>query len=74
MKTVDTLAAILLVIGGVNWGLYGIMSFDLLEILGGGKGAPFTLVLYSLVATSALYQVLGIKGIWSRWGIAYEKN
>lgn len=29
MKKIDVLAALLLVVGGLNWGLVGLLSFDL---------------------------------------------
>ena len=36
----DKLALILLVIGGVNWGLVGIFEFDLVAWLFGGANPP----------------------------------
>ncbi len=71
MKTLDTMAAIFLVIGGINWGLYGIMNFDLVETVGGGRSTPVAATIYSLVALAAIYQVLFLKSIWKRWGVAY---
>ncbi len=74
MKTLDTLAAVLLVIGGVNWGLYGLMNLDLVQNLAGGEGAPLATIVYSLVGLAALYQMLFLRGIWERWGVAIAKN
>ena len=31
MKSIDVVAAILLVVGGLNWGLVGFLGFDLVE-------------------------------------------
>ena len=33
MKTLDILATILLVVGGLNWGLVGVAHFDLVAAL-----------------------------------------
>ena len=37
MKTLDVIAAVLLVIGGLNWGLYGLFDLDLVATLFGGS-------------------------------------
>ena len=57
MKKIDVLAAVLLVVGGLNWGLVGFANFDLVASLF-GAGSPLAKVVYSLVGLSALYQGL----------------
>ena len=51
----DKIALILLIIGGLNWGLVGIFSFDLVAWLFGGTGALLSRVVYILVALSAVW-------------------
>ncbi len=51
----DKIALALLVIGGINWGLVGIFSFDLVAWLFGGTGALLSRVVYVLVALSAVW-------------------
>lgn len=51
----DKIALALLVIGGLNWGLVGIFSFDLVAWLFGGTGAILSRVVYVLVALSAIW-------------------
>lgn len=51
----DKIALALLVIGGLNWGLVGIFSFDLVAWLFGGTGALLSRVVYVLVALSAIW-------------------
>ena len=46
----DKLALILLVIGGVNWGLVGIFEFDLVAWLFGGATSALSRIVYILVA------------------------
>ncbi len=55
MAIVDKIALTLLVIGGLNWGLVGIFSFDLVAWLFGGTGAILSRVVYILVALSAVW-------------------
>lgn len=51
----DKIALLLLIIGGVNWGLVGIFSFDLVAWLFGGAGALLSRIIYILVAISAVW-------------------
>ena len=65
MKTIDVIAAILLVIGGLNWGLVGIFKFDLVQWILGGTGIDR--LIYILVGISAVYQAVCWKAIQKRW-------
>ena len=68
MKGMDVLAAILLVIGGLNWGLVGAFDFNLVAALFGSS--IISTVVYMLVGISALYQAVQLKAIQRRWGMA----
>ena len=46
---------LLLIIGGLNWGLVGIFSFDLVAWRCGGQGAVISRIVYILVALSAAW-------------------
>ena len=48
---IDRIALLLLIIGGINWGLVGIFQFDLVEFLFGGAAG----IIYVLVAISAIW-------------------
>lgn len=52
---IDKLALTLLIIGGINWGLVGIFSFDLVAWMFGGQGALISRIVYILVALSAAW-------------------
>lgn len=59
MKTVKMVAWILLIVGGLNWGLVGIFDFNLVAaLLGTGMVAN---VVYSLVGISAIVSIFGCK-------------
>lgn len=66
MKSIDVIVAALLVIGGINWGLVGFMSFDLVASIF-GNGALLARVVYVLVGLSALYQAMQWRAIQRRW-------
>ena len=58
MKKLDVLAAVLVVVGGLNWGLVALAEFDLVaEIFGLGFGETnaATRVVYGLVGLSGIY-------------------
>lgn len=73
MKSIDVLAAILLVVGGLNWGLVGLMNFDLVAVIFGEMSAVSRAV-YILVGLSGFYQALTLKSIQRRWGILAANN
>jgi uncharacterized membrane protein YuzA (DUF378 family) len=68
MRNLDVLAAVLLVIGGLNWGLVGIMNFNLVSYLFSSMPSIENAV-YGLVGLSAIYQIIGLKGIQTRWNV-----
>lgn len=62
MKTLDLLAAILLIVGGLNWGLVAFFNFDLVATITGagafGNKNALGVVVYTLVFLAAAYQLL----------------
>ena len=58
MRTLDWLAATLVIVGGLNWGLVALAEFDLVAALTGddfGEVNPVSRVVYGLVGISAVY-------------------
>jgi uncharacterized protein len=66
MRTIDVVAAILLVVGGLNWGLVGVANFDLVAALF-GAGSILAKAVYTLVGLAAAYQALSLRAIQKRW-------
>jgi uncharacterized membrane protein YuzA (DUF378 family) len=56
MKPLDVLATVLLVVGGLNWGLVGLFHFDLVAALFGASA--LATIVYVLVGLAAVYQLL----------------
>jgi uncharacterized membrane protein YuzA (DUF378 family) len=61
MKKLDILAAALLLVGGLNWGLVGLAKFDLVAwVFGGmefGETNAASRVVYGLVGLAAVYGI-----------------
>jgi len=57
MKIVNTLTLVLLIVGGLNWGLVGLFGFDLVAAIFGEMSA-LSRVVYTLVGASALWQLI----------------
>lgn len=70
MKKLDILAAVLVAVGGVNWGLVAVAEFDLVATLVGlefGETNAASRLVYGLVGISAVYQVVQQHAIRRRW-------
>ena len=61
MKILNTVAWILLIVGGLNWGLVGALDFDLVATLF-GAGSILSRLVYILVGLSAIYGVYQCRG------------
>lgn len=66
MKAVDMIAAAFLFIGGINWGLVGLFSFDLIGWIFGSMSGLSRLI-YVLVGVSAIYDAVMWNRIKKRW-------
>ncbi len=51
----DTIALILSIVGCLNWGLVGILGFDLVAWLFGGSGSLFSRLVYTVIALAGLW-------------------
>jgi uncharacterized membrane protein YuzA (DUF378 family) len=70
MKKIDVIAAALVIIGALNWGLAGTVHLDLVAAVFGmkfGETSAVSSVVYSLVGLAGLYQALTWKSIQRRW-------
>lgn len=56
LNVVDFIFLILLIVGGLNWGLVGLLNFDLVAFIFGNMSLV-SRVVYSLVGISAIYGI-----------------
>ncbi len=54
----ELIAMVLLVIGGLNWGLFGLFRFDIISAVFGEMTA-LSRIIYVLIGLSAVYRVVG---------------
>lgn len=54
---VDRIALLLIVIGGLNWGLVGLLNFDLVAWLFGGSAAILSRIVYVIVGLGAIWGI-----------------
>ncbi len=63
MRAAQILASILLIVGGLNWGLVAIANFDLVAALVGltfGNTNAITRVIYGLVGIAAVFEAVRV--------------
>ena len=57
MKAINLVTLLLVIVGGLNWGLVGLFEFDLVAEIFGGQDAALSRIVYVLVGLSALWQL-----------------
>ena len=57
MQIVNKITLLLVIVGGLNWGLVGLADFNLVSALFGDM-SPLSRIVYVLVGTSALWQLI----------------
>jgi uncharacterized protein len=67
MKVVQIITFALVLVGGLNWGLWGLFQFDLVAAILGGNDAVLARIVYTLVGLSAAFQIATVKATISNW-------
>lgn len=57
MKSLNLLTLLLVIVGGLNWGLVGLFGFDLVAALL-GDGSLLARLVYVLVGAGAIWQIV----------------
>jgi len=63
MKATNVIALILILVGALNWGLWGFFQFDLVASIFGGNSSALSRIIYALVGLSGLWG-LSFLGKW----------
>ena len=69
MRPMDVIAAALVLVGGLNWGLVALAEFDLVATLTGndfGETSWLSRIVYGAVGIAALYGVIRLAGVARR--------
>ena len=73
MKSANILTLILVIVGGINWGLVGAFDFDLVAALFGG-GSALARIVYMLVGASAVWQIGPLVGALGKFQTPMAHN
>ena len=58
MKTLDIIALTLLIVGGLNWLLVGLLEFDLVATIAGGSTTILAKAIYIIVGMKCLQALI----------------
>lgn len=58
MRIANIIAYILVIVGAVNWGLFGLFNFNLVSMAFGGARVIGSVIVYSLIALAALWLIV----------------
>ncbi len=58
MRIVNVIAYILVIVGALNWGLFGFFDFNLVSTIFSGARTVGSVIVYSLIALAALWLIL----------------
>jgi uncharacterized protein len=56
-KTIEYISLVLIVVGALNWGLYGVFKFDLVAWLGQHSMPEIATIIYILIGAAALVHI-----------------
>lgn len=65
LNAVDLIVLVLIIVGGLNWGLVGLFKFDLVATIFGDM-SMLSRIVYVLVGLSAVYQAVTITSLQKR--------
>ncbi|MHC4551964.1 MAG: DUF378 domain-containing protein [Planctomycetota bacterium] len=71
-KLIDIVSSVLLIVGGINWGLVGLFNINLVGSIFGYETFLSRLI-YALVGAAAIYDLVQMKAIIRRWNIHYHE-
>lgn len=74
MHALNAITLILLIVGGLNWGLVGLFQFDLVAAIFGGQGAMLSRLIYILVGLSAAWQLVPLARSFSHDEAAAQRG
>jgi len=58
MRIANIIAYVLVIIGAVNWGLFGLFDFNLVSSIFSGARTAGSVITYTIIALAALWLIL----------------
>ena len=58
MRFINILSYILVLLGAVNWGLFGILNFNLVSAIFAGARSIGSIIIYTLITAAAIWLII----------------
>ena len=58
MRIANIIAYILVIVGALNWGLFGLFDFNLVSTIFSGARTAGSVIVYTIIAIAALWLIL----------------
>lgn len=58
MRIANIIAYILVIVGAVNWGLFGLFDLNLVSTVFGGARVAASIIVYTIIALAALWLIV----------------
>ncbi len=58
MRIINIISYVLVILGAINWGLFGIFNFNLVSMVFSGARTAGSVITYVLIALAALWLIL----------------
>ena len=58
MRIANIIAYILVIVGAINWGLFGLFDFNLVSTVFSGARTAGSIIVYTIIAIAALWLIL----------------
>ena len=58
MRVANIISYILVILGAVNWGLFGLFDFNLVSTIFSGARSVGSIIVYSIIALAALWLII----------------
>jgi uncharacterized membrane protein YuzA (DUF378 family) len=65
MKKIDKIALVTLILGGLNWGLWSVFEFNVIDYVFGEIWIDQ--VIYFAMGAAAVYAIFAWKQLWANW-------
>ena len=58
MRIVNIISYVLVIVGAINWGLFGLFDFNLVSTVFSGARTVGSVIVYTIIAIAALWLIL----------------
>ena len=58
MRIANIIAYVLVIVGAINWGLFGLFNFNLVSTVFSGARTAGSVIVYTVIAIAALWLIL----------------